>query len=94
MTITPADLDYVAKLAKLEVTQAERQQVMLKFSSMIDYMRQLQELDTTDIEPTTHVLHLFNVFRADEIKPCLPREQALANAPEREGGYFKVPSIL
>lgn len=94
MTITTAELEHVAKLAKLEVTENQQQYVLSRISSILDYMRQLQEVDVTGVTPTTHVLQLTNVFREDEPLPCLPREQALALAPEHEGGYFKVPSIL
>lgn len=94
MVITPADLEHVAKLAKFELTEGQQQYVLTRISSILDYTQQLQEVDVTGVEPTTHVLQLTNVFREDKAAPCLPREEALSIAPEHEGGYFKVPSIL
>jgi aspartyl-tRNA(Asn)/glutamyl-tRNA(Gln) amidotransferase subunit C len=63
-------------------------------SALADYARQLQEVDISAIEPTTHVLPLQNVFREDKIVTCLPRDVALALAPESEDGFYRVPSIL
>ena len=94
MAITLQDVEYVARLSKLEIAEEKKQQVAVKLSAIIDYMQQLQEIDVSSVEPTTHVLPLTNVFREDKIAPCLPREQALALAPESEEGFFKVPSIL
>lgn len=94
MSITIGDVEYVAKLAKLELEPSEKAEYTEKLNSILEYMQQLQELDTRDIEPTTHVLPLNNVFREDELKPCLPREKALQNAPDQVDGYFRVPRIL
>lgn len=94
MAITQTEIEHVAKLAKLDIPEERKQHVALKISSLLEYMRQLQELDITGIEPTTLVLPLTNVFREDKTTPCLPREEALSLAPESEDGYFKVPSIL
>ncbi len=94
MGITVNDVEYVAKLAKLTISEEEMDGYIKKLSSILDYMQQLQEIDTTGVQPTTHVLPLENVFRADEVRPCLPREKVLTNAPDTEDGYFKVPKIL
>ena len=61
---------------------------------ILKYMKELNELNTTDIEPTTRVVSLKNVFREDEVKPSLPREKALANAPAQEYGVFKGPKVI
>lgn len=92
--ITMDDVDYVAKLAHLDFTPAEMSDCADKMASILDYMQQLQQIDTTDVPITTHVLPLENVFREDIIGETLTTEKALANAPDQEDGYFKVPKIL
>ena len=94
MTITLQEVEHVAGLSKLELTEDEKQRAAVKLAAMLDYAQQLQEVDITGVQPAAHVLPLTNVFRADEVVPCLPREAALALAPESEDGFFKVPSIL
>lgn len=94
MAITVNDVEYVAKLAKLTIAEEEMDGYISKLSAILDYMQQLQEIDTTGVPLTTHVLPLENVFRADEVKPCLSRDKVLANAPDTEDGYFKVPKIF
>ncbi len=94
MAITVNDVEYVAKLAKLTIADEEMDGYIKKLSAILDYMQQLQEIDTNGVPLTTHVLPLENIFRKDEVKPCLPREKVLANAPDTEDGYFKVPKIF
>ncbi len=92
--ITIADVDYVAKLAHLTFDEQEKEDIVIKLGSILDYMQQLGDIDTQGVEPTTHVLPLANVFRDDIVGPQLDREQALKIAPERDGNYYKVPRIL
>ncbi len=92
--ISRDDAEHVARLAHLRFTEAEMTDCMEKLGSILEYMQELQKIDTTGVAPTTHVLPLTNVFRADEPGETLPRERALANAPAREGGSFKVPRII
>ena len=94
MSITLQDVEHVAGLSKLELTEDEKQRATVKLAAIIDHMQQLQEADISNVAPTVNVLELENVFREDALIPCLPREQALAMAPDSEGGFFKVPSIL
>ncbi len=94
MNITRSDVEHVAKLAKLKLTEEEKTAYQEKLDAILQYMQQLQELDTTGVAPTTHVLPLENVMRQDEVGVCLPREKALSNAPEPEDGYFRVPRIM
>ena len=94
MSITQTEMEHMAKLCKLEIAEEDKQEAAAAFFAVINYARQLQEADISNIEPTTHVLPLVNVLREDKLIPCLPREQALALAPESEEGFFKVPSIL
>jgi len=92
--ISSADVVYVAKLAHLSFNEKEKEDMADKLGSILNYMQQLGDIDTQGIEATTHVLPLSNVFREDIVGPTLTNDQALANAPERDDNYFKVPKIL
>lgn len=94
MGISIDDVNYVAKLARLRFSEEELQATAQKFGAILNYMGQLNEIDTAGVAPTTHVLQLENVFREDLLSPCLSRGEALSNAPVNEDGYFKVPKIL
>lgn len=94
MAITLDDVDYVAKLAKLQLADDEKEDYAQKLNSILHYMEQLQDIDTKDTPTTTHVLPLENVFREDELKEGLSLDKALANAPDTQDGYFKVPKIM
>lgn len=94
MQISKQEVEHVAKLARLEITEAEKDAFSKQLSSILTYIEQLKSWDTTGVEPTTTVLEQTNVFREDQAKPSLPVEQALANAPDSDGGYFRVPKIL
>ena len=63
-------------------------------NSILAYMEKLNELDTTNVEPLSHVMDITNVFREDETRPSLPREKALGNAPDRSEKFFKVPKVI
>ena len=88
------EVDYVAALAHLSFTQEEGDEMAASLSGILSLMEELQDIDTTGVEPTTHVLPLFNVFREDVVGTMLPREQALSNAPDKTEDSFKVPKIL
>ncbi|TMN22790.1 Asp-tRNA(Asn)/Glu-tRNA(Gln) amidotransferase subunit GatC [Lentibacillus cibarius] len=92
--ISTDQVKHVANLARLAVTEEEADMFAKQLSSIIDYAEQLNELDTTNVEPTTHVLDLKNVMRNDEPKDWISKEDALQNAPDKQDGYFRVPSIL
>ena len=92
--ITKADVEYVAGLAQLTLDEATKERLVGELGDILGYMDKLNELDTTGIEPTMHVLEMTNVFREDEVAPSLPRETALMNAPKTDGEYFLVPRIL
>jgi len=94
MQISKEQVRHVAKLARLEITEAEQEAFSRLLSSILTHIEQLKSWDTTGIEPTSTVLDQTNVFREDQTKLSLPVEQALANAPDSEGGYFRVPRIL
>jgi aspartyl-tRNA(Asn)/glutamyl-tRNA(Gln) amidotransferase subunit C len=94
MKITLQDVEKVAKLARLEVSPAEKEAFANQLSQILTHMETLKQYDTDGIEPTATVLGQVNVFRDDEIRPSLSVEKALANAPEREADGFSVPKII
>ncbi|MWC30689.1 Asp-tRNA(Asn)/Glu-tRNA(Gln) amidotransferase subunit GatC [Paenibacillus sp. MMS18-CY102] len=94
MSITTNDVDHVAKLARLSLTDEERATFTGQLNAILKYAEKLNELNTDDVEPTSHVLPLANVMRADEERPSVPLETALRNAPDEEDGQFKVPAVL
>jgi len=92
--LTPEDVKHIAELTRLALTPEEIAQYASDLSAILDYAQQLQEVPTDHIHPTASVLPLRNVMRPDEVQPGLDPEDALANAPQREHGYFKVPAVL
>jgi aspartyl-tRNA(Asn)/glutamyl-tRNA(Gln) amidotransferase subunit C len=94
MKITREEVAHVARLARLEVDDAEMEAYTDQLNAILQYADKLNRLDTENIQPTAHVLPLKNVFRQDKARPCLPREEALANAPDEEDGMFRVPRVI
>lgn len=92
--ITRDQVQHIANLARLKLTDAEQEQFTRNLNDIFTFMDKLNELDTTGVEPTSHMLIATNVTRADETRPSLSREEALLNAPEHQDGQFKVPAIL
>jgi aspartyl-tRNA(Asn)/glutamyl-tRNA(Gln) amidotransferase subunit C len=92
--ITKEQVKHVADLARLTITDEEVEKMTEDLQSIINHAEQLNELDTTNVEPTTHVLDLVNVFRKDEPKEWITQEEALKNAPDHKDGQIRVPSIL
>lgn len=88
------DVKHVAKLAELEVKDKESEKLEQQLSTILDYIKKLEEVDTKNIEPTSQVTNLENVTRSDEIKPSLSQEKALSNTKSKYNGMFKVPAIL
>ena len=83
---------HVARLARLELTEAELERMASELSGILEHVDRITALDLDEVEPTTHVVALENVLRADEPEPSLPRERALENAPDPADGAFRVPS--
>jgi aspartyl-tRNA(Asn)/glutamyl-tRNA(Gln) amidotransferase subunit C len=83
---------HVARLARLELTDEEIERVAAELSNVLDHMETIGELDLADVQPTSHVVAIENVLRADEPRPCLPQDVALAGAPDPAYGGFRVPS--
>jgi len=94
LKITRELVDHVARLARLDLTAEETDRMQGQLGDILGYIGLLDELDLSDIPPTSHVIDMVNVMRDDEVKPSLPVEKGLANAPEREGTAFKVPRII
>ena len=92
--LTLDEVARVAFLARLELSDAEKRRLTTDLNNILDQFARLQELDTTDVPPTSHSIPLQNVFRDDQVRPSLPREAAVANAPEKRDGNFIVPQIM
>jgi aspartyl-tRNA(Asn)/glutamyl-tRNA(Gln) amidotransferase subunit C len=94
MSLTLDEVRKVAKLGRLELSEADLVQMQQQLSAILDYVTQLNELDTSDVEPLAHPLPIENVFRPDEPVPSLSVDAALQNAPNRAGDYFGVPAVF
>jgi aspartyl-tRNA(Asn)/glutamyl-tRNA(Gln) amidotransferase subunit C len=91
MAIDREQLLHVARLARLELHDEELERLGAQLNDILEAVSKVAELDLSDVPPTSHPLDVVNVSAADEPRECLPVEEALANAPDREGAYFKVP---
>jgi aspartyl-tRNA(Asn)/glutamyl-tRNA(Gln) amidotransferase subunit C len=94
MKIGVKDVEYVARLARLTLSDEEKDEFAVQLSDILTYMDKLNELDTKEVKPTSHVIPVKNVFRQDDVRESLPREPSLENAPEAEKGFYKVPRII
>jgi aspartyl-tRNA(Asn)/glutamyl-tRNA(Gln) amidotransferase subunit C len=94
MTLTADDVAKVALLARLRLSPDELETFTGQLNSIVDFVTQLQQLDTKDVEPLAHGVEVRNVFREDVLGPALPREKALSNAPKRNAEGFLVPAVL
>ena len=88
------DVEHVARLARLALTDAELEKMREQLNGILAYIEKLNALPTEDVEPTSHAVPMVNVMRDDTPGPCLPRDEALANAPDRAGEFFRVPRII
>lgn len=93
-SLTRDDVLKVAVLARLRLTDSEVADLTVQLDRVLDYVAVLNEVDTDDVDPLVHAVETSNVFRTDEIRESLPREEALANAPGTDGRSFLVPAIL
>ena len=94
MRIPIKEVEHIAKLARIRLTEEEKEKYSFQLGKILEYVQQLNELDLEVVPPTSHVVPLKNVFREDVVRESLPQEEALRNAPQKEGGYFKVPKVL
>ncbi len=94
MKITKKEVEHVAKLARLALKDEEADQLTRQLSDILTYVEKLNELDTKDVEPTSHVLPVRNVLRDDEVRGSIDRGKALVNAPDRTEEFFRVPKVI
>lgn len=92
--ISPADVEHVARLARLDLAAAEKERMRTELDGILAYIDKLRALDTRDVPPTSHAVPVTNVMREDEERPSLPQEEMLANAPDRHRDLFRVPKII
>lgn len=88
------DISYVAHLARMHLTDAEKEKISAQLKDILAYVAKLNELDVSNVEPTAHATPLSNVLRKDEVRPCIDREKVLKNAPEQARDLFIVPKIV
>ncbi len=94
MSLTKTEVEHVARLARLELTDAEKEEYTGQLNEILNFVEELRKLDTAHIQPTAHAIPVTNVFRADKVQPSLDPEKVLFNAPDRDDNFFKVPKIL
>ena len=92
--LTGEQVRHVAKLARLKCSETEIKEFTGQLRAILDYVAQLEEVNTENVEPLAHCLPVHNVFRTDEVRPSLSNEEAMANAPQRDGEFFAVPKVL
>lgn len=94
MAVTIKEVEHVAKLARLEFNDAEKEKLTHELNDILTHIDKLNTLDTSNVEPLSHVNEPGNVMREDIAKPSLPREDALRNAPDKTDEFFKVPKVI
>jgi aspartyl-tRNA(Asn)/glutamyl-tRNA(Gln) amidotransferase subunit C len=94
MIITVADVEHVARLARLELTLCEKELFAGQMDAILGYVDKLKELDTDGIVPTSHAVPMENAFREDIVRTSIGLKKALANAPDRAGTFFAVPKVI
>lgn len=97
MKVSPEDVLYVSDLANLELTEAEQERMLRDLNSILGYIDRLNQLDTTDVPPMAQVsdgMAPDSAMRPDQTRPSIPREDALRNAPQNDGEFFKVPKVI
>ena len=94
MSISVKDVEYLANLARIQLSPEETQKFAGQLDGILAHVEKLKSVDTGKVPPTSHVLPLSNVYREDKVRPSLKTEEALANAPDKEGPFFRVPKII
>ncbi len=94
MAISKKDVEHIAHLARLELSEDEKNLYSQQLSQILDHVGKISELDLEKVDPTSHALEIKNVFREDKVTECLTIDDSLSNAPKREDGYFVIPKII
>jgi len=94
MALTLEDVEHVARLARLDLTADEKEAFREQLSAILDYAQLLEQIDISRVSPTATVLPMRNIMREDEVRPSLPQDLVLANAPDSDQGYFRVRAVL
>jgi aspartyl-tRNA(Asn)/glutamyl-tRNA(Gln) amidotransferase subunit C len=94
MSVTIKDVEHIAELARLKFNEKELDNFTHQLNEILSYMEKLNELNTENVEPLSHPVENSNVFRNDEIKPSVNRDDALKNAPDKNESFFKVPKVI
>ena len=94
MAISREEVEHIAKLARLQLTDEEIQRFQVELGKIIEYFDQLKKLDTENVPPMTHAVPIENVLREDKVESSLSVEEALQNAPEKKNSYFQVPKVV
>jgi aspartyl-tRNA(Asn)/glutamyl-tRNA(Gln) amidotransferase subunit C len=94
MSLTAQGVQWVAHLARLQLTETELDTMTRQLSAIVAYVDQLKQVNTEGVEPMAHALAIHNIFREDEAAASLPVDDALANAPQRRGDFYSVPAVL
>ena len=94
MAVTLKDVEHIARLARLECSEAEKETFTHQLNAILAYVEQLNKLETTSVEPLSHVIEYQNVFREDVVQPGLTPSEALKNAPAKTEKFFKVPKVI
>ena len=94
MSNSDFDIKYVANLARIKLTSDQEDRLGSQLGDILGYVKKLEELDVSNVEPMAHAVPLHNVMRADQVQPSITNEEALANAPKKATGLFVVPKIV
>lgn len=94
MSLSVEDVQYIARLARLRFSESEQEEMAAQMSRILDYMEQLNQLDTSGVPPMSHVLDLTNVFREDQAQQRIERDEALGKAPDADHEHFRVPKVI
>jgi aspartyl-tRNA(Asn)/glutamyl-tRNA(Gln) amidotransferase subunit C len=92
--VTDKDIEYVARLAKLKLSDEEKERLVSQMGDIVEFANNINKLNTDGVEPTNHILKVQNVFREDEVKESYSRDEILKNAPKKEAGCLVVPSVV
>jgi len=94
LKLSSSEVEYVAHLARLEITDAEKEKFTAQLNDILLYIDKLNELDTKGVDPMSHAIAVTNAFREDQVKDSIGTENSLANAPDARGEFFRVPKVI